>query len=149
RRLKAGDLWQLDVHEDQIRALLERDAHPRLAVRGFDQPVGGASQQIADDLPVELIVLDVEDRLRAHSALPPGRRSGTEKKKVEPFPGLLSTQIRPPCISTNFRVMLSPSPVPPNSLVMVASPCRNSVKRPSILSWAIPMPVSATWYTRF
>ena len=45
-------------------------------------------------------------------------------KKVDPRPGSLSAQIRPQCSSTNFLVMLSPSPVPPNSLVMVASPCR-------------------------
>jgi hypothetical protein len=43
------------------------------------------------------------------------------KKKVDPLPSSLSTQMRPPCSSTNFFVMLSPSPVPPNSLAIVGS----------------------------
>src|SRR5262245_8605798 len=146
--LEAGDLRELDVHEDQVGTLLQRDAHPRLAVGGLDQPVGRAAQQISNDLLVQLVVLDVEDRPAAHAGLPPARRRGIEKAKVDPVPSSLSTQTRPPCISTNFRVMLSPSPVPPNSLVMAASPCRNSVNRLSILSFAIPIPVSATRYTR-
>ena len=33
---------------------------------------------------------------------------GTVKWKVEPLPSSLSTQMRPPCISTNFLVMLRP-----------------------------------------
>ena len=43
---------------------------------------------------------------------PASRRNGIEKKNVDPRPTSLSTQIRPPCISTNFLAMLSPSPVP-------------------------------------
>ena len=54
--------------------------------------------------------------------------------------------MRPPCISTNFLVMMSPSPVPPNSLAMVASPCWNSANTVSILSGGMPIPVSATRY---
>ena len=64
--------------------------------------------------------------------------------KVEPLPSSLSTQIRPPCISTNFLLMDRPRPVPPYSLAMVASVCLNSANTVSILSGGMPMPVSAT-----
>jgi len=37
---------------------------------------------------------------------------GTVKLNVEPLPSSLSTQILPPCISTNFRASVSPRPVP-------------------------------------
>src|SRR5262249_26271918 len=115
---------------------------------GLDQPVGGPTQQVADDLLVQLVVLDVEDRLAAHAAFPPARRRGIEKEKVDPFPSSLSTQTRPPCSSTNFRVMLSPSPGPATSRVMETSPWRNSVNSLSILPFATRIPVSATWYVR-
>jgi hypothetical protein len=49
--------------------------------------------------------------------------------KVEPLQGSLSTQIRPPCISTNFFVIERPRPEPPYSDAIVASVCLNSVKR--------------------
>src|SRR5262249_4555783 len=145
---ESRDLGQPDGPEDEIWTLLERDRHARLAVQRLDQAIGGVAQEVTDDLPVQLVVLNVQDRLDAHDVRPPVRRSGIAMKKVDPFPGSLSTQIRPRCISTNFLVMLRPSPVPPNSLATVASPCRNSVNRESILSFAIPIPVSATQYTR-
>ena len=37
---------------------------------------------------------------------------GRVKVKVEPFPTSLSTQILPPCSSTNFLAKVNPSPVP-------------------------------------
>ena len=37
---------------------------------------------------------------------------GSVNVNVEPFPCSLSTQIFPPCISTNFLVKVSPRPVP-------------------------------------
>jgi hypothetical protein len=37
---------------------------------------------------------------------------GKVKLKVEPLPTLLSTQILPPCSSTNFLANVNPSPVP-------------------------------------
>src|SRR5262249_46546834 len=147
-RLDAGNLGKLEVHENEIGPLLPGYRHPGLAVRCLDQAIRSTPQQIPDDLPVQLVVLDVQNGLRAHTGVPLSRRSGIAKKKVEPLPSSLSTQIWPWCISTNFFVMLSPSPVPPNSLVMLASPCRNSAKIVSILSGAIPMPVSATRKTR-
>jgi hypothetical protein len=38
--------------------------------------------------------------------------SGKLKLKVEPLPTSLSTQIFPPCSSTNFLANVNPSPVP-------------------------------------
>ena len=38
--------------------------------------------------------------------------SGNVKQKVEPLPTSLSTQIFPPCSSTNFLAKVNPSPVP-------------------------------------
>src|SRR4029453_15442855 len=38
--------------------------------------------------------------------------SGKVKQKVEPLPISLSTQILPPCSSTNFLANVNPSPVP-------------------------------------
>jgi hypothetical protein len=38
--------------------------------------------------------------------------SGKTKLKVEPLPTSLSTQIFPPCSSTNFLAKVNPSPVP-------------------------------------
>jgi hypothetical protein len=38
--------------------------------------------------------------------------SGKVKLKVEPLPTSLSTQIFPPCNSTNFLAKVNPSPVP-------------------------------------
>src|SRR5215475_6048116 len=38
--------------------------------------------------------------------------SGNVKLKVEPLPTSLSTQIFPPCSSTNFLAKVNPSPVP-------------------------------------
>jgi hypothetical protein len=46
---------------------------------------------------------------------------GTEKKKREPAPTWLSTQMRPPWASTMCRAMESPSPVPPTSRERAAS----------------------------
>src|SRR5262249_61634362 len=86
----------------------------RLAVMRLEQVVGLAGEEIAHDLPVELVVLDEEDLLVAHPAsVASATRRGTAKEKVEPRPGSLSTQMRPPWSSTKGLVMLKPSPVPP------------------------------------
>ena len=67
RRLVAVEHGQLDVHEDQVRPLGLGEAHAGLAVGRLDQLVAGARQQIADDPPVVLLVLDDEDAL-GHAA---------------------------------------------------------------------------------
>src|SRR5437773_7133576 len=139
-------LGQLDVHEDEVGQLALRHGDPLLAVRRLQQLVGRPAQQLSHDLPVVLVVLDVEHPQAAH-APPPSACKGTVKKKVDPLPSSLSTQIRPPCISTSRFVMLSPRPVPPNSRVIAASTWRNSANTFSTSSLGMPMPVSLTRYT--
>src|SRR5438034_4990760 len=139
-------LRQLDIHEDEVGQLALRHGDPLLAIRRLQQPVGRPAQQLPDDLPVVLVVLDVEHRPLVHPR-PPSACRGTVKKKVDPLPSSLSTQMRPPCSSTRRFVMLSPSPVPPSSRVIAASTWRNSAKTFSTSSLGMPIPVSLTRYT--
>src|SRR2546427_3738277 len=146
RGVEPRQLGELDVHEDEIGQLTLRHGDPLLAVHRLQEPVRRPAQQLPHDFPVVLVVLDVEYPPVAH-ARPPSACRGTVKKKVDPLPSSLSTQIRPPCISTSRFVMLSPSPVPPYSRVIAASTWRNSAKTFSTSSLGIPIPVSATRYT--
>ena len=73
---------------------------------------------------------------------PSGRPFGIEKKKVEPLPKVLSTQIRPPCASTMPLVIGSPSPAPRRRALDAA--CQNRSKTCGKFSGAIPGPVSVT-----
>src|SRR5215813_3795935 len=73
-----------------------------------------------------------------------GDLSGKVKLKVEPLPTSLSTQIFPPCSSTNFLAKVNPSPVPSIFLALSPPTWRNSSK---IFAWSsgeIPIPVSLT-----
>src|SRR5437667_535233 len=144
RGLDAGDLGKLHVHQDQVGVLLPRHGHAAFAVGRLEELVGGGPEDVLNKPPVDLVVLHVQDRLRAHELLPPSARNGIVKKKVEPWPTSLSAHTRPPCISTNLLVMLSPSPVPPKSREIVASACWNSAKRTPIRSPGMPTPVSDT-----
>ena len=64
--------------------------------------------------------------------------------KVVPFPNSLSTSIRPFIKSIIVRVIESPSPVPPNSLLILPSTCLKASKIVSSLLAGIPIPVSLT-----
>src|SRR5262247_3270008 len=129
RRVETGELGELDVHDDHVRLVAPGRGHASLAVMRLEQVVGLAGEEVAHDLPVELVVLDEEDLLVAHLAsVASATHRGTAKEKVEPRPGSLSTQMRPPWSSTKVLVMLKPSPVPPNSRLMLASSWRNSPK---------------------
>ena len=94
-----------------MRSSGERDA--ALAVFRVEQPIAGVAEQLPDDLAVVFVVFYVKDGSLVHRACSPTRR-GTLKKNVDPWPTWLSTQMRPPCISMNFLLMLRPRPVPPN-----------------------------------
>src|SRR4030095_4333956 len=142
-RVESRQLGQLDVHQDEIGQLALRHREPLLAVGRLQQAVGRPAQELSHDLTIVFVVLDVEHR-SVHHAGPPSACSGTVKKNVEPRPSSLSTPMRPPCISTSRFVMLSASPVPPYSRVMVVSTWRNSAKMFSTSSLEMPMPVSAT-----
>ena len=58
--------------------------------------------------------------------------------------GLLSTQMRPPIISTMRREMHSPRPVPPYFRVVEQSACSNRLKIRACCSSGMPIPVSLT-----
>src|SRR5207237_8608201 len=65
---------------------------------------------------VGFVVVDQDDRARDHGA---PSASGSETRKIVPFPGSDSQLISPPCSSTIFLHMNSPSPVPsPGGLVV-------------------------------
>src|SRR5207245_10128490 len=81
RGFDAGHPRKLHIHQNQIRALLPCDLDTGLAVGGLEQPIRGALQEILNDPPIHLIVLDVEDGLRAHRPASASMRNGTEKKK--------------------------------------------------------------------
>src|SRR5712691_3037482 len=99
------------------------------AGEGLQEAIGLTGEKVSDDLSVELVVLHEEDPLLAHvPSVTSAMRRGIAKWKVEPRPGSLSTQTCPPWSSTNVLVMLNPSPVPPNSRLMLASTWRNSPK---------------------
>src|SRR5438876_7296382 len=66
--LKAGYLGKLDVHDDQIRAVLAREIQRLDTVAGTDSAVTMSFQQIVEELHVELVVLHDQDSL-GHPAL--------------------------------------------------------------------------------
>ena len=70
--------------------------------------------------------------------------SGMENAKVLPTLGSDSTQISPCIISTSWRQMHRPRPVPPWRRVVEASTCRKGWKSWPRNSGAIPTPVSRT-----
>src|SRR4029450_13535092 len=90
--LEPGQFRELDVHDDQVRPLRARGAHPPLAAGRLDQAVGGAAEQLPDDLAIEFVILDVQDRLHAGASWV--TRTGIVKKKGRPLPGWLCTAIR-------------------------------------------------------
>ena len=75
---------QLDVHQDQVGPLARGEPHARRAVGGLDQLVAGARQQIADDAPIVLLVLDDEDALGHAACSRAPTCSGSVKVNVEP-----------------------------------------------------------------
>jgi len=84
-----------------------------------------AAQHGMDNLAIERIVLDQQDSQGCDApdclgGLSDGVGSSCEdrpkcsmKRKILPWPGVLSTQMRPPIISTKRRQIDSPRPVPP------------------------------------
>ena len=144
RRLVAVHDRKLDVHQDQVGPLRSRRrSSASCAVLRLDHVVAGAGQQIAQDLPVVLLVLDHENAF-AHGCLACSTLIGSVSENVEPWPGRNSTQIRPPCISMIRLEIASPSPVPPLALVIELSACWNSWKSFCWSASEMPGPVSRT-----
>ena len=111
-----------------------------------------ASMSVEDAAIGGVVVHDQGTASRAGSDGPASRMlagvawhmpSRAVKWKVLPWPGSLSTQIRPPIIATSCAEMVSPRPVPP----MRASSSRRPARRPEMsccFSGGMPMPVSRT-----
>src|SRR5215472_11959766 len=51
---------QLDVHENKVGTLLFRSANAGLAIPGFRHLISGTAQEVAEDLPIVLLVLDYQ-----------------------------------------------------------------------------------------
>src|SRR5262249_3027968 len=62
--LEPGDFRQLDVHQDQVGAVLAREIERLDAVAGGDGLVAVRFQQVVEELHVELVVLHDHDGLR-------------------------------------------------------------------------------------
>src|SRR5262245_57863351 len=94
-----------------------------LTVFGLGHLVGGAAEQIAENFPTVLFVLNHKD-VPAHDGLACcSTLVGTVNENVEPCPGLDSTHSRPPCNSMMRLAIASPSPVPPFFFVIEESAC--------------------------
>src|SRR5262249_14379436 len=135
---------QLDVHQDQVGPLARRHDQRLLAVLGMNDLVAGAGEQVAQDLPVVLLVLDHQNAPAHDRASCCWTVIGSVKKKVDPWPGRGSTQMRPLCMSLMRLAIDNPNPVPPFVFVDELSACWNSLK---ILTWSsslMPGPESLT-----
>src|SRR5437762_13022092 len=93
------------------------------AVPGFRHLITGTAQEIAEDLPIVLLVLDNKYALAHAASTCRSTITGSVNAKVEPWPSCDSTQIRPPCISMMRFDIASPKPVPPFLRVMALSAC--------------------------
>jgi len=102
---------QMDVHQDERGAALAGQLQALLARLGLQDLVALVGEHVAGQLAVLVVVLDDEDQLVGHAV------TGIVKVKVEPWPGWLLAQMRPPCSSTNLRESVRPSPVPSCFLV--------------------------------
>ena len=82
-------------------------------------------------------------RLATGSAASDGG-AGTQKRKVLPSPGTLSTVISPPISSTSWREIARPRPVPPRRRVAAESTWVKRWKSCRLAASGMPTPVSRT-----
>src|SRR5438067_13346079 len=94
----------MNVHQDEIGLVLCRELDAVFCRSRFERRIALHLQHVADELQVLLVVFDDQDDAHCWE--------GIVNVNVEPWPGSLSTQMRPPCSSTNFLVSARPSPVP-------------------------------------
>src|SRR3954469_18559503 len=144
RRLVAVEHGKLDVHQDQVRLVLARHGEAGGAVMRLQELVADAVDEVADDLPVVLGVLDHQDTLRHAASICSAALTGTAIRNVEPSPRTDSTSMVPPCIATSRCEIARPRPVPPFWRVELLSTCWNSSKMRFWSSGAMPGPVSRT-----
>src|SRR5829696_5640523 len=142
--LVAVEHRELDVHQDQVRLVLDRHGEAGGAVMRLQELVADAVDEVADDLPVVLGVLDHQDTLRHAASICSAALTGTAIRNVEPSPRTDSTSMVPPCIATSRCEIARPRPVPPFWRVELLSTCWNSSKMRFWSSGAMPGPVSRT-----
>src|SRR5215470_11250533 len=118
---------ELDVHEYEGRRFFQGEFEPFFGCFTLDGLVALNLEHVAHELAVLLVVFDDKDQFASHYPSPL-MFVGSVKVKVEPLPTSLSTQIFPPCSSTNFLAKVSPSPVPSILCVESEPTCRNSSK---------------------
>src|SRR5262249_14822321 len=104
---------ELGVPQDQVGALPLRPGYPLLAPPRLHHLVLDAVQEVAQDPPVVLLILYHQNTLAHLHYSFASTRTGRVKRKVEPWPRLDSTQMRPPCRVMIRRAIASPRPVPP------------------------------------
>src|SRR5687768_15459621 len=144
--LLAGEVRQLDVKQDQVRAVLPGQGQPLGARLGLLGAVALDLEQVAGELQVLLVVLHDQDQLAGHQPAPIPRRisapasrpCGRLRVKVLPTPTVLSAHNRPPCSSTNFFASASPRPVP-SAFASAPPTWRNSSKTRGRSPGAMPI----------
>src|SRR5581483_8647040 len=75
--LEAGNLRQLDIHEDQVGALLARDPERIHAAARLQCPVAVGVEQIVEELHIELVVLHDQDGLGDSLSIGPAARNAS------------------------------------------------------------------------
>ena len=89
-RLGAVDAGKLEVHEHEIRTALGSERNALLAGGRLDHVEPGIAQDIADELEVQLVVLDDQDPLTTRSSMLRSvaaahrRRSAPTSRRPEP-----------------------------------------------------------------
>src|ERR1700722_1738119 len=155
QNLAAIHFRKVQIQQDNIRTrgiavdpLVSQKGHGLHAVRSDMQVDGrvGVAEGFLRQPDIAGIVFD-QQNFYGHVCFSDGRHdflllSARAKRKVEPCPGLESTEMTPPCLSTIFLQMANPIPVPAN-----ASRLCSLWNMPKILSkycGSIPSPLSFT-----
>src|SRR5712691_6029034 len=142
QQLLAAAARDLDVEQHHVHRLPAQLDPSLVHAFRLDHLVAAVPQDVADQPPVERVVLHHQEAARFHAAGSSGG-SGSSTVKVEPRPTSLATEIVPPCSSTRRRERARPRPVP-SRLAPSGSSCSNSRKSRGRSSERMPTPVSST-----
>src|SRR4029077_3505490 len=114
----AIDDRKLNIHENEVGSLFRRHGDAFFAVDRLQHFEAGIGEQIVEDTPIVLGILDDQDALAHAACLWSVARNGKTMLNVEPTPGVDSRSIWPPCTLIRRRAIDNPSPVPPFCRVM-------------------------------
>src|ERR1019366_8415974 len=129
QHLKPGHPRQLEVGQDEIGAVDQREGF--FSRRRLLNRETGIEQLQFEDAAQVVFVFDYQN-LSLHDL------RGRSTRNVLPLPGMLSTDILPPCPSTIFATIARPRPTPACFVVT------NGLKMVSILCGGTPHPCSIT-----